>query len=161
MSNEFFTNYLAESLTKGMTDTKDICKEAELEIKSIDNELKKLDDLKTRQTNLRGVVRQLGGAKYKDTEKTPVITDFSVPESKLDSFFKDFLVEVCDFVEQNPGGVLPRQIMDEISSIENNNQVYSAIKWLVEHSVVERIGIDRLIIKGSEWKSRPIKSLEK
>lgn len=156
MSGEFLSNYISECLGNGIVSTEGICNNAESEILKIDIELKQFDILKEKQAKLRSIVKQLGGIKYKDYDTKSIVSDFSIPESKLDSKFKEFCVKICNFMDAKNSGIMPREIMDGVASIEDNPYVYSAIKWLAERNIIMREADTRLIIKGKDWENRPI-----
>lgn len=150
MNGEFLSSFLSDCISKGMNSTTDICSYLEKQIEDFDLQISRLEEFKNRQSKLRAVLKQLGGLKHRDDEPEKVIRDFSIPAEKLNEKFKGLCDNICEFLNKNSDGILPSDIMNNISSIEDNHNVYSAIKWLVEHNVVKR-DVNRKIVKGEGW----------
>lgn len=151
MSMKFVGEFIQDCINKGIVNTVDIKNEAESEIKEIDKEIKKIDDLKSRQKKLRAVVKNLGG----EPKKSEKVMDFTTPEEHLDANFKDLCIKICDEIEQSyPKGVPASRIIHELASLEDHKIGYSAIKWLGSRQIISR-DENRLIIMGPDWKKRP------
>lgn len=157
MSEQFVANYIEIQISKGKSTPKDICVEAQEEIEALDREIKKIEKLRTRQNNLHSVIRQLGGQDLKRDPKKIITIDSSVSEDELDSYLKTFCIKICDFIEKCSGPTNPREIMDEVGSLQENKITYTAIKWLLEQGIISRLdnGPNRFIVQGENWSNRP------
>lgn len=163
MSQEFINEFITTCIQNGKTSPIDICAVAKEEILSLDQEMKKIEDLRVRQSNLRAVVRQLGGTEVnKRAKRAPIIVDSQLKENELDQYIREMCVKICDYIEsQYPKQLKPREIMDAVSSLEENKAVLTAIKWLHDNSIIDRRedSFSREILKGKDWDLRP-KNLE-
>lgn len=156
---DFINDYIASCIQAGKMNPVDIREAAEKEILSLEEEVKKIEAIKTRQSNLRAVVRQFGGGEAtKRAKRAPMVVDPLLTENDLDPLVHEICVKICDFIEsQHPKTLKPREIMDAVSSLEENKIVLTAIKWLWDHGVVERKedSLAREISKGKNWNERP------
>ena len=159
MSQDFINEFIATCISQGKTSPVDICSVAKEEIISLDQEMKKIEALRTRQSYLRAVVRQLGGAEVnKRAKRAPVVVDSQLKENELDSYIREMCVKICDHIDQQyPKQLKPREIMDAISSLEENKAVLTAIKWLHDNGSIDRRedSFSREIFKGKNWDQRP------
>lgn len=156
MSGEFLANYISTCMEEGIASLPDICASAESRIKEIDEEIKKIEVLRTEKIHLHTVIRNLGGGKQQDKTEY-IVMDFSIPEDKLDPRLRNLCISICNFIDRKIVGIKPSHIIEELASLEENAKVYSAIKWLAERDIVTR-NKDRDIVKGSNWTGRPIAS---
>lgn len=157
---EFINEYIAACIEQGKTTPVDICESARTEIFSLEEEIKKIEAIRTRQSNLRAVIRQLGGTEViKRAKKAPMIVDPLITEQELDSYVRQMCIKVCDYIEaEYPKKLRPRDIMDGVASLEENKIVLTAIKWLWDHAIIERQenSLVREISKGKNWDTRPV-----
>lgn len=156
--SDFVNEYIATCIQSGKINPSDICTAAQQEISSLEEEVKKIEAIRTRQINLKAVIRQLGGEGAKRAKKAPMIVDPLMTEADLDPYLHEICVKVCDFIEvQAPKQLKPREIMDAVSSLEENKIVLTAIKWLWDHGIIERReeSLLREISKGKNWVQRP------
>lgn len=151
MSKEFVAEYIQACLLKGVQSIPDIRQEAEDEISKINEEISKIEDLKTRQGKLRAVIKHLGGGVSKKREVAKTM-DFSMKWDNLDSGFQELCLDICRLVVENHN-LTPREIMNTVSDPREHTVMYSAIKWLDYNNVIGREMTDdgRLIVKGSAW----------
>ncbi|HVI43192.1 MAG TPA: hypothetical protein VM577_21500 [Anaerovoracaceae bacterium] len=160
MSMDFVNEYIASCFQTGRMSPAEIKEAAEKEILSLDEEIKKIEAIKNRQNNLRNVVRQLGGGEVnKRAKKAPMVVDPMLTESDLDPLVREICAKICDYIEvQHPKALKPREIMDAVSSLEENKIVLTAIKWLWDHGIIERKedSLVREISKGKNWTDRPL-----
>jgi hypothetical protein len=158
--SDFSNEYIASCIEQGKTTPVDICESARKEISSLEEEIKKIEIIRTRQSGLRSVIRQLGGVEViKKTKRAPMIVDPLITEQQLDPYVKQVCVKVCDYIEtQHPLKLKPRDIMDAVASLEENRFVLTAIKWLWDHAIIERQenSLVREISKGKNWNQRPV-----
>jgi hypothetical protein len=156
----FADQYIAFCIEQGKTTPTDICQTAQAEIVSLEEEIKKIELIRTRQSNLRNVIRQLGGLEVtKRAKKAPMIVDPLLNESELDPYVRQVCVKVCRYIDaQHPKKLKPRDIMDAVASLEENKIVLTAIKWLWDHAIIERQenSLVREISKGKNWHERPV-----
>jgi ATP phosphoribosyltransferase len=142
----FVADFIAICTSSGITSTKDICRHAKKMIESLEVEISKSEPLRTEQSKLRMVIRQLQGHSHKVLKRPGTVTNFIVNEKMC--------ADICDFIEKNERAT-PRDIMDSVASIEENLSVYSAIKWLTERGVIKREKNGMVIVIGSNWDDRP------
>jgi hypothetical protein len=146
-----------ECIKNGKITPFDMCQEAKTEILTLEEEVKKIEGIRTRQSNLRAVIRQLGGVEVvKKTKRAPTIIDSSITEKDLDPYIRDMCAKVCNFIESS-GPVGPRQIMDAVASVDERKLVIVSIKWLWDQSIITRDegSLVREISKGKSWDKRP------
>lgn len=154
-SAKFVSDYIQKCLSEGINSFPKIRNKAQEEIKTLDAQISKIEELKTHQLNLRAVIKNLGGSKIKERED-PVM-DFTIPEEKLDNKFKDLCIKICHEIENShPRGVAPSKIIHEIASLEEHKNGYSAIKWLGSRKIIDRDPEDRSVIIGPNWEDRPM-----
>lgn len=158
MSNQFVADYIQSCLSKGVNSPTDMRNMAIEELKKVTEELAKKDALKTRQSNLNAVVRNLGGGSHnQEPEPRP---NFSVPEDQITSEFRTLLIEVCKAVQRSDtSAVRSGDLVDELSIKlgilpQNRSSINLAIKWLGVRRIIDR-NDDRMLILGSKWRNRP------
>jgi len=152
MPVEFVADYVQECLSKGVQLPADIRKCAEDEISKINESIQKIEELRGRQSNLRAVIRQLGGgAKVKKTSAETM--DFSMSWEDLIEPFQALCTSICTHLSSQNKDQFPRDIMNLVSDIRDQKAVYSAIKWLEHNEVIDRKNTDdgRAIVKGKRW----------
>ena len=154
MSGEFVAEYVQECIQKGIQFPADIRKCAEDEIDGINEEIQKIEELRNRQSNLRAVIRHMGGG-TKQKKSSSQTMDFTMGWDDLESSFKELCIAICNFISSSGGRKSPRDIMDAISTLTEQKAVYSAIKWLDHNKVISRLNTadGRVIIKGDSWES--------
>ena len=151
MSGEFVAEYVQECVKNGIQFPADIRKCAEKEISEINGEVQKIELLRAKQSNLRAVIRHLGGGvKAKKTANKTM--DFTMKWEGLEESFKKICISICSII-QNDKQKMPGEIMDILS--REQRAVYSAIKWLEYNEVVARLDTDdgRAVVKGNAWES--------
>lgn len=157
MSDAFVANYILSCVAKGKPTLPEICLLAKAEVGLIDEELKKLDALRTKQINLRALLRQLG----QETEKKPpvssAIINTSIPFAELPLSIQNIACKICNFVEAVKREVTNREIMEEVAEPEDHKEVLIAIKWLWDNEIIHRNeqSHQREISTGSKWNQRP------
>lgn len=156
---DFVNDYIDNCIRAGKTTPTDICDVAQKEILLLDDEMKKIEEIRARQSNLRAVIRQLGGGEInKRAKKAPMIVDPLLTETDLDPYLHEMCIKICDFIDkQHPKMLKPREVMDAVSSLEENKIVLTAIKWLWDHGIIDRKedSLVREISKGKNWNERP------
>lgn len=158
MSDNFVESYISSCLAAGKTSLADICNSAKLEIDSIDQELKKAEELRTRQGNLRALLRQMGVEASKREKVVSSIINTGRPFQELDPYLQETCIKICKFIEDlKQETTTNREIMDSVATPEENKAVLISIKWLFENGIVSRNenSYTREIQKGPNWSSRP------
>lgn len=151
MFGEFVASYIKKCIEEGVCGPADILARAEREICNIDQEINKIDNLRSRQNKLRAVVKHMGGD-VNTNKPTESNIDFSTPWDSLESSYKVWCVAIVEYVNKH-NEKKPREIMEGVASYSEQKVVYSAIKWLHNHGVIARNELDRKIIRGSKWDS--------
>ncbi|KKN67660.1 hypothetical protein LCGC14_0459190 [marine sediment metagenome] len=157
MSESFLANFIAECVNDGKTAPNEMCDVAEGRIKKANREIKKIEELRLEKIALYTAIRQLGGKT--DSRREYKNVDFSIPEDKLAEHYRVLCVNICDLIENNPEGLLIENVMDifhsmKLASLEENELVYFAIKWLGGRSIIDKDSNMRLV-KGDNWENRP------
>jgi len=157
-SEKFMTDFISECVQNGDNSPPQICKCAEEEIKRLDEKIKEIEGLRTKQGHLRAVIKKLNG-EVEDRRKKYISApiDSSVEESGLDPYIRQLCVDICTFVDSQDTEVTVRDIIDAVASIEANSSVYISVKWLVDRGILMRgnNAVDRAIVKGEKWDERP------
>ena len=157
MTNSFVSNFITKCVRSGINTPSNICLVAEKELNKIEETINKIEPLRTVQSNLRKVLRQIGGNRYKRCRKSiPSIEDFSIPIKDLQDNTRQMCDKICDFLSKQNAGVSARNIMDNVANKEKNTEVYSAIQRLEEHGILKRFekSFDKTIHKGDCWADR-------
>ena len=154
MNSKFVADFIVECASNGIVSAEEICKEADIQIKQLNEEIGKIQTLKIKRSNLQNVMRQLGTAKPKEKQKA---VDFTMSEESLSKEMKKMCSNICDFIDQNPGKTAP-EIIESAASYLEQELVYLSIKWLAYHGIVKQIsnGYIRTIHKGENWENRPV-----
>lgn len=148
---ETFTN---NCILNGKSTPLLICEEARKDLALLNEEISKIELLKIKQANLKTVIKQFGGNNIIKNKKSSIIKE----EPVNNDAHKQMCVKVCDYIDtQDPNPVVPKQIIEAISSIENNKIVLTAILWLWKQNIIKRDdNLERKISKGKNWSDRPI-----
>lgn len=152
----FLEEYTDLCIKKGQITPAQIISQAREDLLSLEEEVKKIEILKERQLSLRSIIRSLGGKENNQKKKVSIKSFDS--SSELTGELKQICIKVCDFIEiKDPQPQKPRDIMDNVSSLEENKIVLMAIKYLWDHAILERNekSLSREISKGKNWGNRP------
>jgi hypothetical protein len=152
--NQFLADFILQCVNDGKNSVLEICDCAEHELSNIENELKRIEQLKNNQAKLNNVIRQLKGYNIKDNIKNNDAVISSLNTNSIVPNMSELCVKICERLENN-SITSPNDLMNSISSIEDNFYVYSAIKFLTDTGIIKRSGEDRSIITGDNWESRP------
>lgn len=157
MSENFVENYISTCLLAGKTSIVDICAAARAEIDEIEEDLKKMEERRTRQSNLRALLRQMGMDTVKREKVVSSIINTSRPFAELDPYLQETCVKICNFIDKmDRETTTNRELMDSVASPEENKAVLISIKWLFENGIISRNdSLTREIKKGANWSSRP------
>ena len=97
------------------------------------------------------------GLEEKKQKQISAITNTAAKFEDLDNLIQDMCRKICDYLDLVNSPVTNRQIMNEISSIEENRLVLLSIKWLWEQGIITKNeqSLAREIVKGPNWGKRP------
>jgi len=152
--NQFMADYILSCINAGKNSVSDICSGAETESQQIERQIKEIEQLRARQNKLDNIVRQLKGYSVKDRSvKTSSLIDISNSKD-LAPNISDLCIKICQYIEDNRTAT-PRDLMENVSSVDENFAVYSSIKLLADGGIIKRSGIERAIVPGDNWKNRP------
>jgi hypothetical protein len=157
MSNSFVSDFISKCVGNGKSTPAQICAVAESDLNKIEEKIKKIESLRTLQSNLRKVLRQIGGNKYKRRRKSSIMmNDFSIPADDLGSDMRAMCKGVCDFIAKQNRGMIAREVMDAVADKSRSREVYHAIQWLQEHGILKHDEKDfvKFIYKGDAWGDR-------
>ena len=158
MFEVFMSDFIKQCIADGKNSPGEICEVANEKIDELDIEIKKIELLRTRQSNLRTVIRRLGGeiqTKCKPKHSS-IKMDFSASEDKLNSSIRDLCIKICKFMENSKRATV-RDIMDSVANIEESTSVFMSIKWLADKGILSRdeTSSERVVILGDSWENRP------
>ncbi len=154
-SAEFLKKFIDECVAEGKSSPAAMLSKAQEEIKALELEIKKIEELRIKQSNLQQIIRQFGVTERK-SKKNPMVTDTS--KENLDTGLTKICIRICEVIqEKSPGMLSPHQIRDEVCSLTDHKSAYAAIKSLWDHGIIQRIEKDNkiLIYKGQKWEERP------
>ncbi len=156
-SSKFVADFIVECAQKDITSAKEICTEAELQIKILNEEIGKAQKLKIKRSNLQSVIRQLSEPKSKEDKQNRLRVDFTLPIEEQPAELRKMCSMVCNYVSENPDKK-PNEIIESVASYLESDTVYLAIKCLGYHSIINQVssGQARVVCKGSNWNDRPV-----
>lgn len=157
MSNEdFVEEFIEKCIVKGITSQKDICNSALSEIQEIDEKLKESNQLRIRKNNLKNVLRDLGHESLKKARTNEEVKVLSEIDKIENSSYVYLMIQICNFVHNNVNSsITSREIINAISSMDNEKEVYICIKNLYDNGILARSSKDRTVIRGPKWEERP------
>jgi len=155
MQDNFVQEYIKKCVSQGKQSVGDICNFAKEEILTIDEDLKKMEVLRSRQTSLRALLKQMGVEPTKRAQPVSSIINTGQPFADLDPFMQNMCIAICNFVEKINRSTTSREIMDNVSKPEENKTALISIKWLWENGCFSRDENTREIKIGNNWENRP------
>ena len=157
MNSKFVADFIVECAKNKISSAEDICAEADIQIKVLNEEIGKMQKLKIKRSDLQSVIRQLSPPKTQEDRQNRLIVDFTTPEEDLTDEKRKMCSRICDYVELNPDQT-PLQIIEAIATLLDEEIVFSSIKWLAYHGVIKQVsnGQARIVSKGESWKKRPV-----
>ena len=151
--NQFMADFILQCVKQGKNSVLDICKCAEKEAEQIELEIKRIESLQIKRSKLNNIVRQFKG--YHSKDKIIKIDDY--PADSLTPNMSEMCIKICDYLAEN-NQTTPRELMDNVASVDDNFVVYSSIKLLTDNGIIKRSGLERNIIAGDNWKNRPVRN---
>jgi hypothetical protein len=154
-NKDFVEAYIEECIDQNIASPKDICERVVNEKEIIFQELRRQDKLRLKAKNLDQILKHFGheSIKRKRRKKTIVINP-NLAVADIEPSYMELIVGICDYVEKINKPVTPRNIMNEVGTLEDNTDVYIAIKWLCENGILKR-NDDRSLESGEKWADRP------
>jgi hypothetical protein len=157
IDKNFVEAYIEECIDQDILNPKDICEKVINEKEEISQELKRADKLRLKIKNLEQVLKHFGHESIKrKRSKKAIVINPNLAASDIEPSYMELIVGICDYVESNKP-VTPRNIMNEVGTLEDNTDVYIAIKWLCENGILKR-NDDRSLEPGDKWSDRPRES---
>lgn len=154
MDDNFVAKYITNCARSGFDSPPQICEKAKEEIENIDKEILKINSLRLLKKNLMDVLKSFGHDSAKRPRKNIVPSVIGSDEDERDPEFLEYVQKICKVVEEKQRSVSPREIMDSVGGLEQNQVVYMSIKWLCDKGILTRKE-DRTLTKGVNWESRP------
>jgi len=159
-NKDFVEAYIEECIDQNIANPKDICERVINEKEVIFQELRRQDKLRLKAKNLDQVLKHFGHESIKRKRRKKVIViNPNLAASEIEPSYMELIVGICDYVEKINKPVTPRNIMNEVGTLEDNTDVYIAIKWLCENGILKR-NDDRSLEPGEKWSDRPRESNE-
>jgi len=157
MNSKFVADFIVECAKNEIASAEDICAEADIQIKVLNEEIGKMQKLKIKRSDLQSVIRQLSPPKTQEDRQNRLIVDFTTPEEDLTDEKRKMCSRICDYVELNPDKT-PLQIIEAIATLLDEEIVFSSIKWLAYHGIIKQVsnGQARIVSKGESWEKRPV-----
>lgn len=138
VDSEFISHFITDCASGGKNSPEDIVKEAKIKIENIDSKIKETEKLKVIRSKLIDVVSTL--------EKTNKPSQDG--EIKILSLFRIQNPHICKFICDKVK-ITTASVNSVVKSEYNSQDVLFAIKQLIEHKIILRVG-DHLI-KGESF----------
>ncbi len=148
--SEFISNFIASCISENKSNNLEICEEAIKQIKECNEEIKKADMIRVKRDYLNKVLKNLN---YDSILKNNKENSTPVQFNELSPDFNSTLENVISFIEKN-SNITASEIVDNLSSYEDNNKIYTVIKYLGLHSIIKRNPDTAVILPGDNWEKR-------
>ncbi len=129
IDSEFLSQFITDCISNNKTSTDDIISCAKIQIESIDNKIKEVEELRLKRSKLLDVVLTF--------EKTD--NSRKVHESKILLFFKIQNSHICKFICDNM-----KESAIKLESLYNRGysiqDIVFCVKQLIEHKVISKAG---------------------
>lgn len=142
--NSFVSSFIAKCVAKGKASHTQVCEEASLKIKEIDEKLAEVQELKKERSNLTDVVNMFGGLTQERQQK---IAEKSYAVGTLD---EDFAQNICDIIDESEDEATSLDELVETLGEENRTKIYHTVKELGKMRVVSR-NEDKDFVRGNSW----------
>lgn len=156
---DFLRSFMTDCIQNGHKSTQEMCEQALCQIDVLEEEIKKTDLLRAKQTQLRTTIRLLGGSEIKRIKKKPMMVDASLSAEQLDPYMHEVCFKICGYIEQcDPKQVTVREINEGIQiPMTEFKAVLTGIKWLWDRGIIARNEetLSREISRGPNWDQRP------
>lgn len=151
--DNFIEEYINSCVTLGVVSPKKICEKVLEELDIINKELATSNDLRIKRKNLINILKSFEHESVQKFKKTNNILNESIDSDNPS--YKEYLINICSFIEKKEKNVSKREIMDHVGGLEQNQIVYMAIKWLCDRGILIT-NEDRTLSKGENWNLRII-----
>lgn len=159
-NNDFVEEYISECIDRGISNSKLICKEAIKEMEEIDIKIREANTLRIRYKNLKQVLKNFNHESVRKNKTNDFTAMLNETGNIKDSAYFDYMIKICDFIDNDSKFYTSRDIINSISGIENSTEIYICIKDLSDKGIIARDeSEDRFIIKGPKWAERPLASV--
>jgi hypothetical protein len=156
MSKKSASDYIIECNNLGITNKSQICDRAKQRIEEINKILHEADTLRIEKLNLTNVLQILGddSVKRRRSVLAPIV------DSGLNNDDNEAVmlrINICKLIEQHPGGLTNRDIIQKVGSYQEDQKIVRALKYLGERGIIARDSTpERLVIPGNNWEDRPV-----
>src|SRR5260221_5696155 len=131
--DNFMESYISYCVSVGITSPKNICEKVIQEIDILDKELAKSNDLRIKRKNLVSILKNFDHESIRKFRKpTDMLNELIDSDNPS---YKEYLINICSFIELKEKTVSKREIMDHVGGLEQNQIVYMAIKWLCDRGI--------------------------
>lgn len=142
----FTSQFLKECIGKNITSGPDICAEAQRQILELDEEVKKITEIKSKQDKLKLVIKQFG----KNINQRPInVINTNISKSELDAPTLQVCMKIVSKIENN-GKFECNDLFSEHPSIERKI-VFFSLKWLHDNEIITRN--NNVYNKGNKFSS--------
>ena len=151
---DFVESYITSCVEEGAATPKQICDRALAAIAEIDKELATANGLRAKKKQLNAVLRNFeheSVRRHKRSSNAVLASDDL--EFEQNPLYVEYATKIYDLMEKQNGSITPREIMDSIGGLEQNQLVYMVIKSLCDKGVLTR-NEDRSLVKGENWENR-------
>lgn len=155
MQDDFFDNYIVDSIKNGYASPREICNRALMELDEIDKKIRETNNLRIRYKNLKQVLKSFDHESTKKIKNNiELLNDYNV-----NTLYNHVIINICSFIEKQEKSVSSREIIDNVGNREQHQEIYMGIKYLCDNGILSRKE-DRSFIIGLNWNDRPIKDIK-
>jgi hypothetical protein len=141
--NSFVSSFISTCVAKGKSSHTQVCEEASLKIKEIDQRLAEVQELKKERSNLTDVLNLFGGL-VQERQQNVVEKGYAI--GNMD---EEFAQSLCRVVADNDDACSLEEMIEELGE-ENRVKVYHTIKVLGSMRVLDR-DAEKKFIPGNNW----------
>lgn len=148
MIEDFVEDFISMCIDDGISLATEICQEAQKRIDEIDVILNESNQLRIEKNNLFKVIQSLSSKPLRN-RRNGVSSSNLEPEA----ISSQLITDICSLIADK-GPITPAQILDDLNQLENNMEVYLAIKNLCERGILTR-NQNHYLSAGDKWEERP------
>lgn len=134
---QFLTDFIGSCVGKGLITPEEMGSAARQEIEMIDNQIKKVEDLKSRRSKLLDVIDNFRAPGKSNKEEARILTFFQIKNPHICKC-------ICDLVKLQPQ---TREHFDD--SKYSQHDINFCIKQLLEHRVIAKVG--NFFLRGEQF----------
>lgn len=159
-NDDFVEEYISICIDNGISNSKLICNEAIKEMEEIDIKIREANSLRIRYKNLKQVLKNFNHPSVRKNRTNDFAAVLNETGDIKDSAYYNYMIKICEFIDDDSMSYTSRDIINSISGIENSTEIYICIKDLSDKGIIARDeSEDRYIIKGPKWDDRPMESI--